>query len=477
MTHSSSLWTSSQIATATRGTASSLFTVTGISIDSRTVEPGHLFVALKGPNNNGHDYVDAALSNGAAGLLVSEGHAANQIKVTDTLEGLNALGIAARNRMSGKRIAVTGSVGKTTTKEILRQVFEAQGQTHASVGSFNNLWGVPLSLARMPEETDFGIFEVGMNHPGEIVPLTRLIRPDVAIVTNVAPVHTENFSSVEEIANAKAEIFEGLGYGGIAILNRDNEWYSHLTSKAAGRGIKILSFGEHEQADARLTMSSLHSHCSCNSAEILGQEVTFKVGAPGKHWALNALCALLCVAALRGDIARAALSLASVKIPQGRGQWTTVRTRTGTFRIIDESYNASPVAVAAALENLGGADVGKNNLGHPGRRIAVIGDMLELGEQAALLHASLADPVRERHIDLVMTAGKLSKSLHQALASDKAGLHATDAGELAQLIKSEIRDGDVVMVKGSRGSRMELVVQALQSLGQVEVEGDVQHVV
>jgi UDP-N-acetylmuramoyl-tripeptide--D-alanyl-D-alanine ligase len=374
--------------------------------------------------------------------------------VPDVLEGLVDLARAARARSKARIAGITGSVGKTGTKEALRLALAAQGKTHASAASYNNHWGVPLSLARMPQDAVYGVFELGMNHAGEITPLTRLVRPHVAVITTIEPVHLEYFGSLEAIADAKAEIFLGLEPGGAAVLNRDNAQYARLA--AAARVERIVSFGEHPEADARLIKLALQAETSTVRASILGTDVGYKLGAPGRHVAFNSLAVLAAARLLGADLALAALALAGVTSPTGRGARTTLQLPTGSALLIDESYNANPASMRAALALLGQAAVGPR-----GRRIAVLGDMLELGVESATLHADLAGPVLDYKVDLVFCAGALMRSLWDALPAEHQGAYAETSAALEPQVLAAVRDGDAVMVKGSLGSRMGPIVKAL----------------
>ena len=438
--------------------------VFGISIDSRTLAPGDAYFAIKGDVHDGHDFVGAALKAGAALAVVERAQRskfaedARLLIVEDVLEGLRQLGRAARARLGGQVIAVTGSVGKTSTKEALRGVFAAQGLTHASVASFNNHWGVPLSLARCPADARFAVFEIGMNHAGEIEPLVKLVRPHISIITTVEPVHLEFFDGIEGIADAKSEIFAGLEPGGVAVLNRDNPLFGRLIDNAGKAGVgRIVSFGADAKAEARLIDVALHPDCSAVHANILGHEVTYKLAVPGRHIALNSLAVLAAAELAGADLALAALSLSQVAPAAGRG----VRTQldlgaSGTATLIDESYNANPASMAAALGVLGRAEVGAQ-----GRRIAVLGDMLELGPAGPELHRGLAEAVASSGIDLVFCCGPLMRNLWDALSSGKRGGYAGSAAELESQLTGAIRAGDAIMVKGSLGSRMKTIVTAL----------------
>jgi UDP-N-acetylmuramoyl-tripeptide--D-alanyl-D-alanine ligase len=438
--------------------------VPGLSIDTRTIEPGAAFFAIQGENRDGHDFVEAALKSGAGVAVVAAAKRAAMPKgapllvVPDVLAALNDLARAARARSNAKIVAVTGSVGKTGTKEALRLVLGRQGETHASAASYNNHWGVPLSLALMPQSARFGVFEIGMNHAGEITPLTRLVRPHVAIVTTIAPVHLEFFGTLDAIADAKAEIFSGVEPGGAAVINADTAQFERLKAAAQAAGVKqIVSFGAREDADARALKVSLQAEVSTVQAHILGHDVTYKLGAPGRHMVDNSLGVLAAASLLGADLALAALALAELKAPTGRGERIMLEVPGGAVLLIDESYNANPTSMRAALALLGQAPV----LGL-GRRIAVLGDMLELGPQGAALHATLSDAVLANAIDLVYCAGPLMKSLWDALPSERRGGYAENSAVLEGDVLGAITAGDAVMVKGSLGSRMGRIVKALQ---------------
>ena len=464
----SALWTAEEAAKATGGATSGSWAATGVSIDSRTCAPGDLFIALVGETNDGHAYVADALVKGAAAAMVLDGFSAvpdlegRLLRVGDTMAGLNALGTASRARTDARVIAVTGSVGKTSTKEALRLALSRYKPTHASEASYNNQWGVPLSLARMPRESTFGVFELGMNHPGELDPLTRLVRPHVALITTVAEVHTAFFQSVEEIADAKAEIFMGVEPDGTAILNRDNLHFDRLAARAKSCGIEeVISFGEDARADVRVVKYHLHDDCSCVTADVRGQILTYKIGIAGRHWVVNSLGVLAGVSALGGDLGLAGLALGDMHPLKGRGQRHLIRTRDGAFTLIDESYNASPIAMRAAIATL-------SNVAKPekARRIAVLGDMLELGDNAPAIHAGLAQDLVDAKIDLVFTAGPNMAALADALPRTMVGAAKDNSLDLAPLVARAVRPGDVVMVKGSLGSRMARVVDALLELGE-----------
>jgi UDP-N-acetylmuramoyl-tripeptide--D-alanyl-D-alanine ligase len=440
--------------------------ISGLSIDTRTIAPGEAFFALTGDNRDGHGFVGAALAANAGLAVVAADRRAELppdaplLIVRDVLEALRALAAAARARTAAKVIGVTGSVGKTSTKEALRLALSKDGETHASVASYNNHWGVPLSLARCPASAQYAVLEMGMNHPGEIEPLARLARPHVAIITTIAPVHLEFFGTLAKIADAKAEIFLGLDHDGVAILNRDNSQFAHLKRRAREAGVaRVVAFGEHAKSDARLIKYALHPDCSTVAANILGTDITYKIGAPGRHLVHNSLAVLAATALVGADLALAALALAEFAPVTGRGAVTAIELPGGTARVIDESYNANPASVAAALALLGQAPVGPR-----GRRIAVLGDMLELGPRGRALHRGLSAAVEANAIDLVFCCGPLMHALWQALPAGRRGGYAENAAALESQVVSAIRGGDAVMIKGSLGSRMAPIVKALHKL-------------
>jgi UDP-N-acetylmuramoyl-tripeptide--D-alanyl-D-alanine ligase len=461
------LWTQAELSAAL-GVAPSKplsTTIGGVSIDSRTLEAGDLFFAIRGDAHDGHDHVARAFEAGAAAAVVSHERAHELaalgpvLAVEDTLQAMVRLAVAARARSKAKIVGVTGSVGKTTAKEMLRAMLTVCGLTHASAASYNNHWGVPLSLARCPESAHYAVFEIGMNHAGEIEPLTRLVRPQVAIVTAIEPVHLEFFGSLEAIADAKAEIFLGLERGGAAVINRDNPQFMRLERSARDAGVeRIVSFGEHARADARLIKCSLQAETSTVQAQILGTEVTYKLGAPGRHLVLNSLSVLAAAALVGADLALAALALADLQPASGRGSRLTLHMPRGTALLIDESYNANPASMRAALALLGQTD-----LRQLGRRIAVLGDMLELGPRGAELHRELAVAVLAHGIDLVFCCGPLMRALWEALPSSRKGGYAETSAALESQVLAALQPGDAVMVKGSLGSRMTPIVKALQS--------------
>ena len=460
------LWTTIAMAEAMRASINGALpeAISGLSIDSRTIAPGEAYFAIKGDVHDGHDFVAAALKAGAALAVVAAAQRdkfagdAPLLVLDDVLAGLVALAYAARARLQAQVIAITGSVGKTSTKEALRRVLDAQGPTHASTASFNNHWGVPLSLARCPASVRFAIFEIGMNHAGEIETLVKMVRPQVAAITTVEPVHLEFFAGIEAIADAKAEIFNGLEPGGAVVLNRDNSQFARLQKHAKQLGIsRIVSFGADEESDARLLEVSLHADRSAVHANILGHDVIYKLGMPGRHMAMNSLAVLAAASLAGADLALAALSLSQIEPAAGRGARRALEVASGEATLIDESYNANPASMAAALNVLGAAAIGPQ-----GRRIAVLGDMLELGPTSAALHRGLVDAVKANHIDLVYCCGPLMRNLWDALSTGKRGGYADSADMLESQLVGAIRAGDAIMVKGSLGSKMKTIVNALE---------------
>jgi len=443
--------------------------IDGASIDTRTLQPGDAFFAITGLARDGHEFVAAALEAGAAVAVIDEAHAAMLAPLVadrgallvapDVLGALEAAARASRARSQARIVAVTGSVGKTSTKEALRLALAGQGRTHASVASYNNHWGVPLTLTRMPRETEFGVFEIGMSAPGEIRALTAMVRPHVAIVTTVAPVHLEFFPSVEAIADAKGEIFEGLEPEGAAIINADNPYAPRLRALAERAGAaRILTFGEAAGADVRLTREILQPDLSIVEARVFGEPATWRVGAPGHHMVVNSLGVLAAVQALGADVALAALALGQMSAPRGRGERTRLGAHGGDFLLIDESYNANPASMRAAI-----AALGKVEPGPRGRRIAVLADMLELGAQGVALHAGLAADLEAHDIDLVYAAGPMMQALWEALPPARRALHCDAPAGLEDAIVAAVHAGDVVMVKGSNSTRISRIVTALKA--------------
>ena len=468
------LWTAAEAAQATGGRTSGDWSVSGVSIDTRTLKPGDLFVALSAARD-GHDFVAQALEKGAAAALVSrvpEGvePEAPLLVVPDVLTGLQALGRAARARMTGKVVAVTGSVGKTSTKEMLRTVIGGQRSVHAAEASYNNHWGVPLTLARMPRDTEVAIIEIGMNHPGEIAPLTNLTRPHVAMITTVGTAHLEAFEDIAGIAREKASIFGGLMPDGWAIFNGDLDTSPILQAAAEEVGAHIITFGEKPANHHRLLNVEIVDETTVAEALIWRTRALFKVAAAGRHFAQNALGVLAVVHALGLDRAVACADLAQWAPPAGRGMREKLLLDpvddSLSFELIDDAFNANPVSMAASLEVIAAARP-KDNLGRHahGRRIAILGEMLELGPDELAMHAGLADLPSVARLDMVHCVGPRMRALYDALPPEKRGRFAEKAGALAGQAARLVDAGDVVLVKGSKGSKVSEVVDALRKLG------------
>lgn len=447
------LWTSEDAAAATGGRTTAAWAATGVSIDTRTIAPGDLFVALQA-DRDGHDFVAQALSKGAAAALVSrvpDGVApdAPLLIVPDVLAALEDLGRASRARMAGRVIAITGSVGKTSTKEMARIALAGQGVIHAAEASYNNHWGVPLTLARMPAGTDFAIIEIGMNHPGEIAPLSRMARPHVAMITTVAAAHLEAFGAIEGIAREKGAIFEGVQPVGHAIIPEDLPVTQILRDCADGAGAVVVGFGEHGAARP-LRIVPQDGALSCH-ARIMGDTLAFTLPTTGRHFAMNAVGVLAALSVAGADLAQAAAHLSDWHPPKGRGAVEDM----GGIRLIDDAFNANPASLAAGLATLAGLQ--------GGRRVAILGDMLELGTDEVAMHRAVADDPSMAQIDLVHCAGPLMRHLHDALPAGKRGLWTQTAAELAAQPDKLISAGDIVLVKGSKSSRISTVVQALRA--------------
>ena len=462
------LWTAHDAEAATGGQAIGNWSANGVSIDTRTLKSGDLFVALKAARD-GHEFVAQALSKGAAAALVShvpEGVAqdAPLLIVDDVLQGLEALGRAARARTKAKVVGVTGSVGKTSTKEMLGTVLGGQGKTHAAEASYNNHWGVPLTLARMPVDADFAVIEIGMNHPGEIAPLAKMAKPDIAVITIVAPAHLEAFESVDEIAREKAAIFEGLVEGGAALINGDMDTTELVASIALEHGVKAMQFGALDTADFSATKIDLNDQTTIVRCNIQGTPTIFKIGAPGRHFAMNALATLGVAHHLGLDLAVSLGDIGRWLPPQGRGTRERIVMDVVedhlSFDLIDDAFNANPTSMIAALEVLSAAKTGRN-----GRKIAVLGDMLELGIGELEMHRSLADQPFFSEIDVVHCVGSRMRVLYEALPEDQSGRWCETAEELAQCAHAIVHSGDVLLVKGSKGSKLSRVVDAVRKLG------------
>lgn len=459
------LWTAAEATAATGGQATTGWQASGLSIDTRSLTPGDLFVALT-DQRDGHDFVAAALAAGAAAALVSRipddvPPDAPLLIVADVQGALEDLARAARARTQARVVAITGSVGKTSTKEMLRTALTPQGRVHAAEKSFNNHWGVPLTLARCPVDADFAVIEIGMNHPGEIAPLAVLARPDVAVITIVAPAHLAAFDDLAGIAREKAAIFSGLAPGGTAVVNCDLGTSPILLTAARAATDKVITFGIAPGAEACLISASVGPDSTTVAATLNGADLGFLLSTPGRHFALNALAALAAAAALGADPVAAAQALSQWQPPEGRGTRQSLRLgpdTTDRFELLDDAYNANPTSIAAALDVLAACIPA-------GQRIAVLGDMLELGSDETTLHASLASHPAMTGLAKVHCVGPRMQHLWQALPPDRRGVWCEQAAELAGQVGSLAGPGDVVLVKGSLGSKLRLVVDALKEMG------------
>lgn len=459
------LWTAAEAAAATGGRLvnGESWSANGVSIDTRTLERGDLFVALKDVRD-GHEFLPQAFVSGAAAALVSD---ASKIEglgpalvVPDVLDGLRKLGEAARERGEAKRVAVTGSVGKTSTKEALALCLAASGATHKSVKSYNNHWGVPLTLSRMPRDSAFAVFEIGMNHRGEIAPLARLVRPHAALVTTIAPAHVENLGSLEAIADEKGDLYSGLEPGGAALVPNEAPHAERLIAAAERNGATLIRFGRDAGCEARLLRFDMDETGSTAEVEVLGRAIRYRVGVEGAHWALNSLAALAAADVVGADLDAAAHALEHLRAVDGRGVALLVSAPFGAFTLVDDAYNANPASMAAAFSTLAARKPGPG-----GRRVVALGDMLELGANERDYHAGLAAPLAAAGIDLVFAAGPRMAALRDALPPATIGGYADSAEALAPIVAGALRAGDIVLVKGSNSSRMSRVVSALKALG------------
>jgi UDP-N-acetylmuramoyl-tripeptide--D-alanyl-D-alanine ligase len=462
MTDLESLWTSEDVIKLTGGKPSKHWVATGVSIDSRTIEPGDLFIPISGPNFDGHNFIGSALKKGAVASVVSRAvddlaQDVPMLKVTDTIKALDKLGRGGRNRSVAKIIGITGSVGKTGVKEALGSLLSDQGRASFNLGSYNNHFGVPLSLARLPKNAKYGIFELGMNHSGELTQLSQIVRPNVALITTVEAAHTEFFSSTDEVAQAKAEIFDGLQKGGTAILNRDNQYFDLLRLAAFSAGASnIISFGEHSDSQFRLIDFVLGSQGSSVKVCWDNSNFTYQLSMPGRHWVQNSLAVLAAVFAVEADVIKAAQSFVNIKPFKGRGQFHTIAIQDGHFELIDDSYNACPVSVSAAIEVLSRLEPKSF-----GRRICILSDMKELGANSTELHCALADKIIDARVDLVFTVGPEMRRMCYKLPPTIKTEHADRSDEIIQPLLSALKPGDVVLVKGSASGKMSKVVDRL----------------
>lgn len=450
------LWTSADIATATNGAASAAFDVSGVTFDSREVGPGDLFVALTGETTDGHKFLDQAFDRGAAGAIVSQDTPHPNVRVPDTFAALEALARASRARTSARIVGVTGSAGKTGTKEALFAALDRSPakSAHRSVKSYNNHTGVPLSLARMPAEVDYGVFEMGMNHPGELAHLTTLVRPHVAIVTAIAPAHAAFFPDESAIADAKGEIFQGLELGGVAIIPYDSPHRDRLAAAAAPYAARIVTFGIDEGADVRaIEAVKAANGGTFVTARVGERELSYTVSQPGKHWVSNSLAVLAAVDAVGGDLALAGLALADLGGLAGRGARFSVEVKGGRALVIDEAYNANPASMRVTLAVLGEEAAA--------RKIAVLGEMRELGDKSDDYHAALAGPVRDAGVQLVILVGEKMQPLADALEGQVEIVHVPDAAAARDRLMATLEAGDAVLIKGSNGVGLAAVVAAL----------------
>ncbi|PTM45952.1 UDP-N-acetylmuramoyl-tripeptide--D-alanyl-D-alanine ligase [Sphingomonas aerolata] len=449
------LWTSAEIAAATGGVASAEFAVTGVAFDSREVGPGDLFVAMKGEASDGHLYLDQAFAQGAAGAIVSEPCAHPHVLVADSFTALQMLGRASRARSGATIIGVTGSVGKTSAKEALFAALDrgAPGAVHRSVKSYNNHTGVPLSLARMPRDARFGVFEMGMNHAGELAALTQIVRPHIAVVTAIAPAHTEFFRDESAIADAKGEIFAGLEPDGIAIIPFDSPHRDRLTAAAAPHASRIVTFGIAKGADVRaIETVRLATGATFVTVQQDGRELSFTMAQPGMHWVSNALAVIACVEAAGADLGLAGLALAELGGLQGRGARFMTTLADGQALVIDESYNANPASMRATLAVLAK---------EPGRHVALLGEMRELGEASADYHAGLAEPILAANVEMALLVGEAMAPLAQALEGKVETVHVGDAAAALTSLRTILAPGDAVLIKGSNGVGLARVVTSL----------------
>ena len=451
------LWTSDEIAAATGGAVSAPFEVTGVTFDSREVQPGDLFIAMPGTVQDGHRFVEGAFAAGAAGAIVSQPVVGGpHVLVEDTFAALQALGKAARERVQATIFGVTGSVGKTSTKEALFAALDRNrpGKVHRSVKSYNNHTGVPLSLARMPRDAEFAVLEMGMNNAGEIRALVAQVRPHVALITTIAPAHIENLGSEEAIADAKAEIFEGLEPSGIAILPNDTRHRDRLLKAARRRAERIITFGTGDADVHAVHAVAAEGGGSLISAALLERELTFTISQPGEHWVANALGVLAAVEAVGADVALAGLALADMGSLKGRGQRHRVAIDGGEILLIDESYNANPASMGATLASLG-AEKGAT------RRIAVLGPMRELGAHSDELHAGLAPAILSAHVDRLILIGEEMRPLDEALDGSVAVERVTTVEEATERLREAVRPGDAVLVKASNSVGLAKLVESM----------------
>ncbi len=462
-----STWSSQEIATALNTVSSGEWVANGISKDSRTLQPGNLFIALAGPLTDGHHYLKAAFEAGAVGAIVASlppGISREDkriICVSNTLKALYDLAAAARSRTQARLVAITGSFGKTSTKDTIALLLTAFGNVYASERSFNNHWGVPLTLTNLPQNAAFGVIEIGMNHRGEIAPLSELVSPHVALITNVRAMHMENLKSLENIADEKADIFRNMQPNGVVVLNHDDAMVERVFRLAKEKALTIITFGKHRLATLRLINYTINNHLAHIQADIDGKLFTYNLPVIGEHWAYNSLAILGVMEALGIDIQQAAACFKDMVLPEGRGMQHTVSVEGGSILVIDESYNAGPDSMRAAIAVLGATQPAGN-----GRRIAILGDMREIGEHTEEIHKSLIQDLINHHIHCVFTCGKEMGKLYNSLPKEMSISHALEACDLIPIVRNFVRAGDVYMIKGSKGQyadrgHMYAVVEAL----------------
>jgi UDP-N-acetylmuramoyl-tripeptide--D-alanyl-D-alanine ligase len=463
----STMWETKDVVKATGGNCPGQWMATSVSIDTRTLQQGALYIAIKGAKMDGHQFAKDAIEKGAVAAIVSEPiegvDASKLVIVKDTEKALQDLGIAARARSHAKFVGVTGSVGKTGCKEMLAAALSAAGKVYATKGNYNNHFGVPLTLANMPTDAQYSIVEMGMNHAGEITQLSHFTKPDVSIITTVDAVHIEFFANgVEGIADEKATIFDGMGGKGVAILNADNAHYERLSAYAVKKDLdRIISFGTSTNALSRMLSYQIEDLHSIVEATIAGTHVSYRIGTIGKHWALMSVAVLSAVDALGADLPKAAASLAAFTEPKGRGQIKKLSVKGGHLRLIDDAYNASPVSVKGAIEKV--VEM-REASSEPLRTVVILGDMLELGERSKDLHVGLAPTLVNNQIDLVFAAGAFMHHLFESLPDSMKGAYEATSSELAPKVVSALKARDLVLVKGSRGSRMDVVVDAIEKM-------------
>lgn len=453
------LWTAKDAAKATGGKAVGNWTASGLSIDSRSIGAGDMFVPLKDARD-GHDFIDSARAGGASVILSErKDEAAPALIVDDTMAALHDLAVAARERCAATRIAVTGSVGKTSVKEALAHMFSAFGHTHKSIKSFNNHWGVPLTLAAMAQDTEYAVFETGMNHAGELTALSKIVAPHIALITTVAPAHLAHFKSVEDIADAKAEIMLGIAPDGVLILNADNEYTPRIIAQAEVRAIKYITFGHADSCEVQIVSSDTHSSGSDIKLSIGGTKVDLALSVPGEHWVSNAAACMAVAYACDLDLSKAAMQLRNVGAEAGRGLMHLLSIDDKNITLIDDSYNANPASMRAAISVLGAQS---------GRRLAVLGDMFELGKDELALHAALSAPLEAAGVSRVFVTGECMRALRGAMPRPMRAAWTPNWEQAAEALRGELQDGDVILVKGSNGVGLSKLVAHMVEIGRAQ---------